>query len=64
VERSSKSLVGSMVNGEGLVNVFRGTGKVWMTPTIDGTLMDDGEPPEEEANAGSIIGDIIDAVTD
>lgn len=33
VERSSKSLIGSMVNGEGLVNVYRGTGKVLMTPT-------------------------------
>lgn len=32
VERSSKSLVGSMVNNEGLVNVYRGTGKVlWYT---------------------------------
>lgn len=34
VERSSKSLVGSAVNGEGLVNVYRGTGKVLMAPTI------------------------------
>lgn len=32
VERSSKSLIGSAVNGEGLVNVFRGTGKVLMSP--------------------------------
>ena len=30
VERSSKSLIGSAVNGEGLVNVYRGTGKVLM----------------------------------
>lgn len=28
VERSSKTLVGSAVSGEGLVNVYRGTGKV------------------------------------
>ncbi len=33
VERSSKSLIGSAVNGEGLVNVFRGTGKVMISPT-------------------------------
>lgn len=33
VERSSKSLIGSAVNGEGLVNVYRGTGKVLMAPT-------------------------------
>lgn len=34
VERSSKSLIGSAVNGEGLVNVYRGSGKVLMAPTI------------------------------
>ena len=33
VERSSKSLVGSAISGEGLVNVYRGTGKVLMAPT-------------------------------
>ena len=33
VERSGKSLIGSAVSGEGLVNVYRGTGKVLMMPT-------------------------------
>jgi uncharacterized protein (AIM24 family) len=61
VERSSKSLVGSMVNGEGLLNVYRGSGKVWMAPTVPGTLMDDGEAPTAENTSGggaskSIIG--------
>lgn len=32
VERSSKSLLGSAVSGEGLVNVYRGTGKVLLCP--------------------------------
>ena len=32
VERSGKSLIGSAASGEGLVNVYRGTGKVWMAP--------------------------------
>lgn len=32
VERSSKSLIGSAASGEGLVNVYRGTGKVLMSP--------------------------------
>lgn len=32
VERSTKTLVGSAVSGEGLVNVYRGTGKVLMSP--------------------------------
>lgn len=32
VERSTKSLIGSAASGEGLVNVYRGTGKVLMSP--------------------------------
>lgn len=32
VERSGKSLIGSAASGEGLVNVYRGTGKVMMMP--------------------------------
>lgn len=34
VERSGKSLMGSAASGEGLVNVYRGTGKVLMCPVI------------------------------
>ncbi|WP_304683276.1 AIM24 family protein [uncultured Clostridium sp.] len=34
VERSAKTLIGSAVSGEGLVNVYRGTGTVWLAPTI------------------------------
>ena len=33
VERSGKSLIGSAASGEGLANVYRGTGKVLMMPT-------------------------------
>jgi len=32
VERSANSFVGSAVSGEGLVNVYRGTGKILMAP--------------------------------
>lgn len=32
VERSAKSFVGSAMSGEGLVNVYRGTGKILMAP--------------------------------
>lgn len=32
VERSTKSLLGSAASGEGLVNVYRGTGKILMAP--------------------------------
>ena len=35
VERSGKSLIGSAASGEGLVNVYRGTGKVLMMPTAN-----------------------------
>lgn len=34
VERSAKTLVGSAASGEGLVNVYRGTGQIWLAPTI------------------------------
>lgn len=34
VERSGKSLVGSAASGEGLVNVYRGTGRVLLAPVL------------------------------
>ena len=34
VERAAQTLVGSAMSGEGLVNVFRGTGQVWLAPTL------------------------------
>ncbi len=34
VERSGKTLMGSAASGEGLVNVYRGTGKVLMAPFL------------------------------
>ena len=33
VEKSSKSIVGTVLSGEGMVNVYRGTGEVWLIPT-------------------------------
>ncbi len=38
VERSGKSLIGSAASGEGLVNVYRGTGKVLLAPVRDGNV--------------------------
>ncbi|MFV0274646.1 MAG: AIM24 family protein [Bacilli bacterium] len=35
VERSGKSLIGSATFGEGLVNVYRGTGRILMMPVAD-----------------------------
>lgn len=34
VQKSGKSLLGSAVSGEGLVNVYEGTGRVWLAPTL------------------------------
>lgn len=33
VEKASSSLVGAMTSGEGLLQTFRGTGRVWIAPT-------------------------------
>lgn len=38
VERSGKSLIGSAASGEGLVNVYRGTGKVLLAPVRKGLV--------------------------
>jgi uncharacterized protein (AIM24 family) len=38
VERSGKSLIGSAASGEGLVNVYRGTGKVLLAPVAHGLV--------------------------
>ncbi len=38
VERSGKTLIGSAASGEGLVNVYRGTGKVLLAPVRDGMV--------------------------
>ena len=39
VERTTKTLVGSAVSGEGLVNVYRGTGRVLMSPVAPTTSL-------------------------
>lgn len=38
VERSGKSLIGSAASGEGLVNVYRGTGKILLAPVAKGIV--------------------------
>ena len=53
VEKSGKSLLGSAVSGEGLVNVYRGTGKIWMAPVIGKYSGSAGETDlSENASAG------------
>lgn len=52
VEKSSKTLIGSGISGEGLVNVYRGTGKVLLAP-VNGQAMDQTHGSSTPANAGS-----------
>ncbi|MBQ8575328.1 MAG: AIM24 family protein [Clostridia bacterium] len=72
VERSGKTLVGSAASGEGLVNVYRGTGKILLAP-IDKTIGDfpvSTTAPSAPASAGtktggalgSLLGGLADAL--
>lgn len=39
VEKSGKTLIGSAASGEGLVNVYKGTGRVWLAPLTPSSSM-------------------------
>ena len=55
-ENASKSIVGSTLSGEGVVNVYRGTGKVLVAPTMNGTVNPSSNGPEQTtANSGSRV---------
>ena len=49
VEKSGSSLIKSSLNGEGFVNVYRGTGEVWLAPTLNiyESLEEDDDLEEE-----------------
>ena len=66
VEKSSKSLLGSMVSGEGLVNVYKGTGRILMAPVAFGTLMNTSNSSQEpgKTSSGGILGSVINSVLD
>lgn len=49
VEKSGKSLVGSMASGEGLVNVYRGSGKILLAPTAANYT---ANPAASDSNTG------------
>ena len=53
VEKSSKSLLGSGLSGEGFVNVYRGTGKVLMAPTMSGTVHPSATGPQQTTASSS-----------
>ena len=61
VEKSAKSLIGSGISGEGLVNVYRGSGKVLLAPVGEQAmaLRTGNNPPPTgngSASPGSIAG--------
>lgn len=71
VERTTKTLIGSMATNEGFLNVYRGTGKVLMSPVaptnslIASTNSVSAKAADKTSNAfghaiGGIIGGIID----
>ena len=53
VETITGKALGSAATGEGFVNVYRGTGKVLMAPTIPGTTMSNKNGPEQTARTSS-----------
>ncbi|MBQ5474712.1 MAG: AIM24 family protein, partial [Lachnospiraceae bacterium] len=62
VEKSTKSLIGSGISGEGFVNVYRGTGKILMAPTIPGTTDVNLNGPEASVSRKSSSAGVISSV--
>lgn len=64
VEKSTKSLIGSLASGEGVVNVYRGTGKILMAPVTYGTLMSQSNSSKEPAKTSSdgLLGSVVSSV--
>jgi uncharacterized protein (AIM24 family) len=65
IEKATKGLLGSMASGEGLVNVYRGTGKVWVSPvagTKDSapqTMASSQTTTKETSAAGGLLGALL-----
>jgi len=65
VEKVTKGILGSMASGEGLVNVYRGTGKVWVSPvagTKDSTpktMASSQTSTKETSTAGGLLGALL-----
>lgn len=64
VEKSTKSALGSLVSGEGLVNVYRGSGKILMSPVAYGTLMSQNNSSTEPAKTSSegLVGSVVNSL--
>ena len=64
VEKSTKSILGSLASGEGVVNVYRGTGKILMAPVAYGTLMNQNNSSKEPAKTSSdgLVGSLVNSL--
>lgn len=65
VEKSTKTLIGSGLSGEGLVNVYRGSGKILLAP-INGQAMSQrtvSKKPDNETNVtGNVAGAALNGI--
>lgn len=65
IEKTTKSIFGSLASGEGLVNVYRGTGKVWVSPvagTKDSapkTMASSQNTTKETSSSGGLLGALL-----
>lgn len=65
VEKTTKSLLGSLASGEGLVNVYRGTGKVWVSPvagtanSAPQTMASSQTTTKEASSSGGLLGALL-----
>ena len=65
IEKASKGLLGSMASGEGLVNVYRGTGKVWVSPVAGAkdstpkTMASSNNTTKEPNSSGGLLGALL-----
>ncbi len=65
VERTTKTLIGSAASGEGLLNVYRGTGKVLMSPVaptdslLSSTNTVSAKAADPKSNAFNAVGGIL-----
>ena len=60
VEKSGNSIIGSAVSGEGLVNVYRGTGKILMAPLTSNLKLRDIPQSDNANNNFSDLAAIVD----
>lgn len=59
VEKSGKSLLGSAVSGEGFVNVYKGTGKIWMAPVLPKYVSSAGESSVSQNASSARTGSVF-----